>query len=91
MFIKRVYEIAPLTCPHCGSQMKVVAFIEPPQDEVVEKILRGHQTAADHRRPKLRLCARSVPVSGLWHREHHRTQMVWSQSSIPLLPTSPKN
>jgi len=29
--------VAPLTCPHCGSQMKVVAFIEPPQDEVVEK------------------------------------------------------
>ena len=57
--------VAPLTCPHCGSQMKVVAFIEPPQDEVVEKILRGHQTAADHRRPKLHLCARSVPVGGL--------------------------
>ena len=65
MLIKRVYEIDPLTCPHCGSQMKVVAFIEPPQDEVVEKILRGHQSAADHRRPKLRLCARSVPVGGL--------------------------
>ncbi len=29
--------------------MAVVAFIEPPQDEVVEKILRGHQSAADHR------------------------------------------
>ena len=40
MLIKRVYGIAPLTCPQCGSQMKVVAFIEPPQDEVVEKILR---------------------------------------------------
>ena len=47
MLIKEVYEIDPLTCPHCGSQMKVVAFIEPPQDEVVEKILRGHQSAAD--------------------------------------------
>ena len=30
MLIKRVYEIDPLTCPHCGSPMKVVAFIEPP-------------------------------------------------------------
>lgn len=27
MLIKRVYEIAPLSCPHCGSQMKVVTFI----------------------------------------------------------------
>ena len=26
--------------------MAMVAFIEPPQDEVVEKILRGHQSAA---------------------------------------------
>ena len=63
MLIKRVYEIDPLTCPHCGSPMKVVAFIEPPQDEVVEKILR--------------LCARSVPVGGLW------------QASAPSAPPVP--
>jgi hypothetical protein len=29
-----------------GGQMKVVAFIEPPQGKVVEKILRGHQSGA---------------------------------------------
>ena len=46
--------------------MDVVAFIEPPQRDVTEKILRGHQSGADHRRTKLRLCARSVPVGGLW-------------------------
>jgi ribosomal protein S27E len=40
MLIKRVYEIDPLACPECGSQMKVVAFIEPPQADVIEKILR---------------------------------------------------
>ena len=40
MLIKRVYEIDPLSCPHCGSEMKVVAFIEPPQAQVIEKILR---------------------------------------------------
>jgi hypothetical protein len=40
MLIKRVYEVDPLCCPHCGGQMKVVAFIEPPQGEVIEKILR---------------------------------------------------
>jgi hypothetical protein len=39
--------------------MKVVAFIEPPQGKVVEKILRGHQSVVDQR------CA-SVPVGGLW-------------------------
>jgi len=40
MLIKRVYEIDPLACPRCGGQMKVIAFIEPPQGAVVEKILR---------------------------------------------------
>jgi hypothetical protein len=40
MLIKRVYEIDPLACPKCGAEMTVVAFIEPPQAEVIEKILR---------------------------------------------------
>jgi len=40
MLIKRVYEIDPLACPRCGGQMKVVAFLEPPQGAVIEKILR---------------------------------------------------
>ena len=40
MLIKRVYEIDPMVCPKCGDQMKVVAFIEPPQREAIEKILR---------------------------------------------------
>jgi hypothetical protein len=40
MLIKRVYEIDPLACPKCGGTMKVLAFIEPPQGAVIEKILR---------------------------------------------------
>ena len=40
MLIKRVYEIDPLACPRCGGQMQVIAFIDPPQGEVIEKILR---------------------------------------------------
>ena len=39
MLIKRVYEADPLSCPQCGGQMKVVAFIEPPPHDVIEKIL----------------------------------------------------
>jgi len=38
--IKRVYEVDPLACPKCGQSMTVVSFIEPPQAEVIEKILR---------------------------------------------------
>ena len=40
MLTKRVYEIDPLACPNCGGTMKVVAFLEPPQADVIEKILR---------------------------------------------------
>jgi hypothetical protein len=40
MLIKRVYDIDPLACPRCSGQMKVVAFIEPPQGDMIEKILR---------------------------------------------------
>jgi hypothetical protein len=38
--IKRVYEVDPLICPECGTTMKVVSFIEPPQQDVIEKILK---------------------------------------------------
>ena len=40
MLIKRVYEIDPMVCPKCGSEMTVVSFVDPPQREVIEKILR---------------------------------------------------
>ena len=40
MLIKRVYEVDPLCCPECGGQMKMVSFIEPPQADVIEEILK---------------------------------------------------
>ena len=40
MLIKRVYEVDPLCCPECGGQMQVVSFIEPPQADVIEQILK---------------------------------------------------
>ncbi len=38
--IKQVYEVDPLSCPKCGGEMKIIAFIERRQRAVVEKILR---------------------------------------------------
>ena len=38
--LKQVYEVDPLLCPKCGAEMKVIAFIEQHQREVIEKILR---------------------------------------------------
>ncbi len=40
MLIKRVYEVDLLCCPECGGQMQVVSFIEPPQADVIEAILK---------------------------------------------------
>ena len=36
--IKRIYEVDPLVCPSCGSEMKVIAFIT--EHDVVDAILR---------------------------------------------------
>jgi hypothetical protein len=36
--IKRIYEVDPLVCPTCGSEMKVIAFIT--EHDVVDAILR---------------------------------------------------
>ena len=38
--IKQVYETDPMSCPKCGSEMKLIAFIQPDQGAVIEKILR---------------------------------------------------
>jgi hypothetical protein len=36
--IKKVWEVDPLICPHCGAEMKLIALID--DGEVIEKILR---------------------------------------------------
>ena len=40
MLLRRVFEMEPLACPSCGAEMQVVSFIQPPQEEVIEAILR---------------------------------------------------
>ena len=39
MLIKRVYHADPLLCPNCGGTMKIIAFIEARQQDVIRKIL----------------------------------------------------
>ena len=39
ILIKRIYQADPLLCPMCGGIMKIVAFIEARQSEVIRKIL----------------------------------------------------
>jgi len=38
--VKQVYEADPLCCPRCWAELKIIAFIERHQTEVIEKILR---------------------------------------------------
>jgi hypothetical protein len=45
--IKRIYEVDPLVCPSCGSEMKVIAFIT--DHAVVDKILRHLRRTDDAR------------------------------------------
>ena len=40
MLIKRIYHTDPLLCPKCGGTMKIIAFIEARQGEVIRKILQ---------------------------------------------------
>jgi hypothetical protein len=39
MLIQRVYQADPLVCPKCGGTMKVIAFIETRQGDLVRQIL----------------------------------------------------
>jgi len=36
--IKKVWEVDPLECPHCGGEMKIIALID--DGKVIEKILK---------------------------------------------------
>ena len=47
--IKRIYEVDPLVCPSCGSEMKVIAFIT--EHDVIDAILR-HLAKAETRSPR---------------------------------------
>ncbi|MBI4024284.1 MAG: hypothetical protein HY360_04840 [Verrucomicrobia bacterium] len=41
--IKQVYEIDPLICPQCGGRMRIIAFIERRQEEVIRKNLSSRK------------------------------------------------
>ena len=58
--IKRIYEVDPLVCPSCGSEMKVVAFIT--EHDVVDAILR-HLAKAEARSPRGPPGAATLPAT----------------------------
>ena len=78
MLIKRVYEADPLTCPQCGGQMEVVTFIEPPQADVIERILRhcGLRRCSAARAPPANAGSRRMEGAGPSDREPHELTYV---------------
>jgi hypothetical protein len=43
--IKQVYEADPLCCPKCGTTMRIIAFLERRQTEVIEKLRCAKRTS----------------------------------------------
>jgi len=60
--IKRVYEVDPLRCPKCGGQMRVIAFIERRQRDVIRKILEHCGLWEEPRAPALVPASTPPPV-----------------------------
>ena len=58
--IKRIYEVDPLVCPSCRSEMKVIAFIT--EHDVVDAILR-HLAKARSRSPRGPPGAATLPAT----------------------------
>ena len=58
--IKRIYEVDPLVCPSCGSEMKVIAFIT--EHDVIDAILR-HLAKAETRSPRGPPGAATLPAT----------------------------
>ena len=74
MLIKHIYQADPLRCPKCGGTMKIIAFIEARQGEVIHKILehwglwqvedeqwRAPRSRAPPQAPRPYRPARSIP------------------------------
>jgi len=58
--IRRIYEVDPLVCPSCGSEMKVIAFIT--EHDVVDAILR-HLVKTEARSPRGPPVAATLPTT----------------------------
>ena len=58
--IKRIYEVDPLVCPICGSEMKVIAFIT--EHDVIDAILR-HLAKTKTRSPRGPPGAATLPAT----------------------------
>jgi hypothetical protein len=54
--LRRIFEVDPLACPHCGTAMRIVAFITEPTtiDRILEHLRRSAPTRPRQRAPPRR-------------------------------------
>jgi len=54
--LRRIFEVDPLACPHCGAEMRVVAFVTEPHiiDRILEHLRRTAPTRPRPRAPPRR-------------------------------------
>jgi hypothetical protein len=64
--LRRLFEVDPLACPHCGTAMRIVAFITEPTtiDRILDHLRRTHTSWRRQRAPPRRWKspARTVPA-----------------------------
>ena len=75
MLIQQVYHADPLLCPKCGGTMKIIAFIEANQANVIRKILQhcGLWEDPAPRPPPKPIPSRSGPSLPLFDASHAET------------------
>ena len=75
MLIRQIYHADPLLCPKCGGAMKIIAFIEANQGNVIRKILQhcGLWEDPAPRPPPKPIPSRSGPSLPLFGASHAET------------------
>jgi len=84
--IQKIYEIDPLRCPKCQSQMRIIAFIE--DDEVIKKILKHLDLWDKKARPPPK--ANSPPMTSEYHIDYTDSQLPVSGNYLYVDPVYPE-
>jgi len=80
--IQKIYEVDPLTCPKCASQMRVISVIE--DSEIVKKILKHLGLWYQKARPPPKV--NSPPMTPEYHIDYMDSQLPASDNYLYLDP-----
>ena len=83
--IQKIYEVDPLTCPKCASQMRVISVIE--DSEIVKKILKHLGLWDQKARPPPKV--NSPPMTPEYHIDYTDSQLPASDNYLYVDPEYP--